>query len=88
MGTLLILETVKNGYNIQVSTTTSDLNNEEEGTINIWITGNNQKFSLNICVADYTDRWINKFINVFCVDAEFRNKFPAYPVAAGKTGTI
>lgn len=75
MGTLILFEEKIEPFVFEGWSSTSDLSYPEYGFIDIFIEGNGEKYRLNICVADYSDKWINNFINAFISHANFREQF-------------
>jgi len=47
----------------------------EYGCVWIGIKGGETSYRLIVCCADYTDRWMDRFVNAFLVDSSFRTQF-------------
>ena len=77
MGIFSISNFEKDNFEFNAFTSTSDLKYPESGcvTINVTCLKSKMEYYLNVCVADFTEKWFDKFAKVFCVNTEFRKQF-------------
>lgn len=96
MGTLQLYDdhkTSSDGIRFQFSaySTTSDMLYPEEGCVWLNVTGNGQEYRATICCADYEDRWMRRFVDAFCDNLPFRERFldlPSEPRKPHATVTV
>lgn len=80
MGTLELFDERKTGadgirFHFAAFSTTSDMSYPEDGCVWINISGGGKDYQATICCADFDERWLTRFVNAFCANIPFRERF-------------
>lgn len=65
-----------NFFSVKVYTTTFDMYNEEYGSVEVVIDSDDgTEYSFRVCLADYSEKWLDKFCDVFAYFPAYREQF-------------